>query len=83
MHGHGYATELASEALRQAHGVDPALPVVASLLEHNTASERVAVKLGMELVHRAPDTGNPDPSAVRLVYADRPLSTDELSVAIG
>jgi RimJ/RimL family protein N-acetyltransferase len=83
VHGHGYATELASKALRQAHAVDPARPVVASLLEHNIASERVAVKLGMKLMYRARDVGNPDLSAVRLVYADRPLSAAELSATIG
>jgi RimJ/RimL family protein N-acetyltransferase len=83
VHGHGYATELASEALRRCRAINPALPVVASLLEHNVASERVARKLGLELVYRAPDTGNPNPSAMRLVYADRPLSEAELSVILG
>ena len=80
--GHGYATELAAEALQRANMTDPERPVVAYLLEHNAASERVAVKLGMELVHRAPDAGNPDPSAVRLIYSDRPLSSFQLAATL-
>lgn len=83
VHGRGYATELASEALCQARAVNPELPVVASLLEHNIASERVARKLDLECVYRAADARNPDPSAVRLVYADRPLTAHELSAILG
>lgn len=82
-HGHGHATELAREAVRHAERVKPELPVVAAyLLEHNTASERVATKVGMRLVHRGADAGNPGPKAVRLVYASRSLSGDELAVAM-
>jgi len=73
-HGHGYATELASEAIRQAGLLRPDLPVVAYLLEHNVASARIARTLGLALVHRGPDVGNPDSSAVRLIYADRSLT---------
>jgi RimJ/RimL family protein N-acetyltransferase len=62
--GQGYATELAHEALRCAARSAPDLPVVAYLVEHNSASARVAEKLGFELVHRGRDAGNPDPSAV-------------------
>jgi RimJ/RimL family protein N-acetyltransferase len=72
--GLGYATELAAEAVRRADLLRPETPIVAYLLEHNTASARVAVKLGLELVERRPDTGNPDAAAVRLVYADRQLN---------
>ncbi len=80
-HGHGYATELASEAIRQAALLRPDLPVTAYLLEHNAASAQVAHKLGLALVHRGPDVGNPDSSAVRLIYADRSL-TDKQVAAI-
>jgi RimJ/RimL family protein N-acetyltransferase len=83
VHGHGYATELAREALRRARALEPARPVVASLLEHNRASERVVVKLGLERVYRGPDANNPDVSAVRLVYADRPIAAAELDVVLG
>jgi RimJ/RimL family protein N-acetyltransferase len=73
-HGHGYATELASEAIRQARLLRPDLPVVAYLLEHNAASAHIARKLGLTLIYRGPDVGNPDSSAVRLIYADRSLT---------
>ncbi len=78
-HGRGYATEVALEALRQLRGLRPDLPVVAYLLEHNLASARVAEKIGLELQHRGPDAGNPDPNAVRLVYADRLLNAAQLA----
>jgi RimJ/RimL family protein N-acetyltransferase len=80
--GRGYATELARAALDRALAADPDLPVVASLLAHDAASEAVARRLGMTLAHRGPDAGNPDPTAVRLVYADRPLSGDRLAAAM-
>ncbi len=34
---------------------------------------------GPTLVRRGPDAGNPDPAAVRLVLADRPLDDDLLA----
>jgi RimJ/RimL family protein N-acetyltransferase len=67
----GYAAEMARAALDAAHEVDPERPVVAYLLEHNTASRRTAERLGLVLAWRGPDRPNPDPTAVRLVYADR------------
>jgi RimJ/RimL family protein N-acetyltransferase len=81
-HGRGYATELAQEALRHAKRVAPDIPVVAYLLEHDKASERVAQKLGMQLVHRGPDAGNPDSAAIRLVYATQRLSANQLTAAL-
>lgn len=77
--GQGFATELSLEAVRQAKVNRPGLPIVAYLLEHNVASARVAEKVGLSLVHQGSDAGNPDPNAIRLVYADRPLCADELS----
>lgn len=79
LHGRGYATEVSLEAMRQLKGLRPELPVVAYLLEHNVASARVAEKIGLTLIHRGPDVGNPDANAVRLVYADRPLNAAELA----
>jgi hypothetical protein len=32
----------------------------------------------LSLVWRGPDAGNPDPDAVRLVYADRPIGQELL-----
>jgi RimJ/RimL family protein N-acetyltransferase len=77
--GRGLATELATAAMRRAIAVGPTRPIIARLLEHNTASQRVAVKLGMELAHRGPDAGNPNSAAMRLIYSDRPLTTAQLS----
>jgi RimJ/RimL family protein N-acetyltransferase len=77
--GQGFATELSLEAVRQAKMSRPGLPTVAYLLEHNLASARVAEKVGLSMIHRGIDVGNPDPNAIRLVYADRQLSADEMS----
>lgn len=80
--GAGLATELAREAVRRAHRVRPRAPVLALLLEHNPASAAVARKTGLTLQYRGPDAGNPDPSAIRLVYSDRVLSEDQLAAAL-
>lgn len=81
-HGRGYATELARTALAEATRVAPQHPVVAYMVEHNRASAAVAEKVGLTLIHRASDRGNPDPAVMRLVYADRPLTTNQLEVAL-
>jgi RimJ/RimL family protein N-acetyltransferase len=60
----------------------PELPIVAYLLEHNTASARVAEKVGLRLVHRGPDAGNPDADAIRLIYADRALDKAALAATL-
>lgn len=80
--GRGFASEVAWKAIARAHEVKPDLPVVAYLLEHNVASRKVAEKVGLELKHRAPDAGNPDPQAIRLVFADRDLSESELAATL-
>ncbi len=69
--GHGYATEVARAAVAAANRVAPDRPVVTYMLEHNVASWRVAERIGMHHLWTGPDAGNPDPSAIRLVYADR------------
>jgi RimJ/RimL family protein N-acetyltransferase len=76
--GLGLAAELVTAAIDAAHTVDPDRPVIAYLLEHNVESRGRAERSGLELVWRGPDAGNPDPAAVRLVYADRPLDGDLL-----
>ena len=83
VHGRGYAVELAGEAMCRARTVDPGRPIIARLVEHNAASRRVAVKLGMTLAYRALDAGNPDPTAVRLIYTDRTLSAAQLAAVSG
>lgn len=76
--GRGLAAELVTAAIDAAHTVDPDRPVVAYLLAHNRESRGRAERSGLELVWSGPDAGNPDPDAVRLVYADRPLDADLL-----
>jgi RimJ/RimL family protein N-acetyltransferase len=71
--GHGLAAELVTAALDAARALDPGLPVIAYLLEHNAESRGRAERSGLSLVWRGPDAHNPDPDAVRLVYADRPV----------
>ncbi|ADG77181.1 GCN5-related N-acetyltransferase OS=Tsukamurella paurometabola (strain ATCC 8368 / DSM / CCUG 35730 / CIP 100753 / JCM 10117 / KCTC 9821 / NBRC 16120 /NCIMB 702349 / NCTC 13040) OX=521096 GN=Tpau_0540 PE=4 SV=1 [Tsukamurella paurometabola] len=80
--GRGLATMIAQAAVDAARRHDDSLPVVAYLVEHNRASARVAEKVGLSLVHRAPDAGNPDPTVIRLVFADRPLTAEELSAVV-
>jgi RimJ/RimL family protein N-acetyltransferase len=76
--GKGLAAELVTAALDAAHAVAPDRPVVAYLLEHNVRSRGRAERSGLQLVWRGADAGNPDPDAVRLVYADRVLDDDLL-----
>ncbi|WP_432510697.1 GNAT family N-acetyltransferase [Kineococcus sp. SYSU DK001] len=72
--GRGLAQEVVRAALDAAARVRPDVAVTAYLLEHNTRSRAAAERAGLDLVWRGPDAGNPDPAAVRLLYADRPLS---------
>lgn len=68
--GRGYATELARAALEAARHVDPDVPAIAWVVEHNTPSRRVAARLG--LVDRGPHLDEND-GQIRLAYADRPI----------
>lgn len=70
--GRGYASELARVAVVAANEADMAWPVVAIMLEHNVGSWRVAEKIGLTRIWVGRDEGNPDRTAVRYVYADRP-----------
>jgi RimJ/RimL family protein N-acetyltransferase len=76
--GTGLAAELVTAALECAHAVAPDRPVIAYLLAHNAQSRGRAERAGLTPAWRGPDAGNPDPAAVRLVYADRPLDADLL-----
>ncbi|WP_240644272.1 GNAT family N-acetyltransferase [Antribacter gilvus] len=80
--GQGFAREVASAAVAAGQVVRPDLPVTAFLLEHNGASRAVAEKSGLQVVWRGPDVGNPDPAAVRLVLADRPVETETLTTLV-
>jgi RimJ/RimL family protein N-acetyltransferase len=77
--GHGLAAELVTAALESARAVDPDRPVIAYLLEHNARSRGRAERSRLSLVWVGPDAGNPDPDAVRLVYADRPIDGELLA----
>jgi hypothetical protein len=66
----------AAAACAAAASLRPDLPVVAFLLEHNRGSKAAAERAGLQLAWRGPDSGNPDATAVRLIYADRPLADD-------
>ncbi|CAH0277386.1 hypothetical protein SRABI91_03825 [Rhodococcoides fascians] len=80
--GKGYAAEMSRTAVECAYRTRPEMPVVAYLLEHNLSSARVAERAGLKLVSRGPDIGNPDPEAIRLVYADRPLTADQVDAVL-
>lgn len=73
VHRHGLATELCRAAIVAAHRTQQSIPVIAFLVEHNHASRATAERAGLSLAWRGADTGNPDPTAVRLIYSDRPL----------
>lgn len=80
--GRGIVVPVAANAVREAHQVAPDRPVIAYMLEHNEASWRTAERIGLRRVWSGPDAGNPDPTAVRLVYADRDLGPDLLRTIV-
>lgn len=71
VHRHGLATELCVAAIDAARRLRADLPVVAFLVEHNLASKATAERVGLDLAWRGRDVGSP--TAVRLIYSDRPL----------
>jgi len=71
--GQGYAQEITRAALNAARQVRADLPMTAYLLEGNVRSQRATERTGLRRVWRGPDAGNPDPHAIRLLYADRAL----------
>jgi RimJ/RimL family protein N-acetyltransferase len=69
--GQGPAQEIIAAGVGAARVVRPALPFIAYLLEGNARSQTAVERAGLRRVWRGPDAGNPDPAAVRLLYADR------------
>jgi RimJ/RimL family protein N-acetyltransferase len=72
--GHGFATELGVAALEAAHRHDGSAGVIAWVLSHNVASQRVAERLGLsnQGLHIDPSDG-----LTRLAYTDRTLDLNE------
>lgn len=81
--GHGIVSRVAAYAVQRALAADPERPIVASLLEYNIGSARVAERAGLKVRYRGPDIGNPNGPAVRLIYADRELSPGQLGTVLG
>lgn len=80
--GQGFATEAATVAISAARAVAPARPIIASLLEHNSASRRVAESVGMVLVHPGPDPRSAGVVVTRLLFADGPVSSETIDVVL-
>ncbi|WP_416906375.1 GNAT family N-acetyltransferase [Micromonospora echinospora] len=80
--GRGYAQEINAAAVTTARRLRPELPLTAYLVEGNDRSRRTVERAGLELIWRGPDAGNPDPSAVRLLYSDRPLAADTVEILV-
>jgi RimJ/RimL family protein N-acetyltransferase len=78
--GRGLAQEVIAAAAAEARRLRPELPLTAYLLEGNERSRRTTERAGLRLVWRGPDAGNPDPGAVRLLFADRDLTADVVEV---
>ncbi|MDP5228315.1 MULTISPECIES: GNAT family N-acetyltransferase [Arthrobacter] len=81
--GRGLATKVARLALAAAAEANGALPRVASILEHNHASVRVATRVGLTLRFRGNDDDGQEPHAMRLLYADRRLDEEMVSLVLG
>jgi len=77
--GRGYAQEISAAAIVAAHQRHVELPVTAYLLEGSDRSRRAVERTGLCRVWRGPDAGNPDATAVRLLYSDQPLLPTVLS----
>jgi RimJ/RimL family protein N-acetyltransferase len=72
--GRGYARVLSTAAILAARRQRVELPVTAYLLEGNERSLRAVERTGLRRIWRGPDAGNPDATAIRLLYSDRPLA---------
>lgn len=77
--GQGYAQEISAAATTAARVLRADLPMTAYLLEGNERSRRVVERTGLRLAWRGADAGNPDASAVRLLYSDRQLSQEAVT----
>jgi hypothetical protein len=60
----------------------PELPVTAYLLDGNERSRRAVERTGLSRIWRGPDAGNPDATAIRLLYSDQPLASAWLRASV-
>ena len=66
----GFATEIGRAAIAAAVAVDDSVPVIAWIRSSNTASRRVAIRLGLIEHSERDDKGN---GVIRIPYADRAI----------
>lgn len=71
--GRGYAQEISAAAIHAARQRRRELPITAYLLDGNDRSVRAVERTGLRRVWRGRDAGNPDVTAIRLLYSDRIL----------
>ncbi|MFC4017876.1 GNAT family N-acetyltransferase [Micromonospora sp. GCM10011542] len=77
--GQGYAQEISAAATTAARSLRADLPMTAHVLEGNERSRRAVERTGLRLTWRGADAGNPDASAIRLLYSDRQLSEETVN----
>jgi RimJ/RimL family protein N-acetyltransferase len=77
--GRGYAQEISTAAIFAARQRRAELPITAYLVEGNDRSLRAVERTGLHRVWRGPDAGNPDATAIRLLYSDQPLAPTVLT----
>lgn len=76
--GKGYAQEVAAAGMEQAKLLRPEIPITAVVAQRNARSHRAVQRVGLSLVWEGPDSHDPDPSATVALYADRPLSSEQI-----
>lgn len=80
--GHGYATELAMAARAAASGMQPELPVVASMLARNTASSAVARAAGLRPVWEGMNVDGATAGQLQFLFADRDLTEEQVATLL-
>ncbi|MCJ1698423.1 GNAT family N-acetyltransferase [Rathayibacter festucae] len=78
--GKGYAQEIATAGIAQATLLRPELPITAVVAERNRRSHRAVERLGLVRAWSGPDAHSPDPTARVVLYADRPLSVEQIGL---
>jgi [ribosomal protein S5]-alanine N-acetyltransferase len=76
--GHGYAQEVAAAGMERALGLRPDRPITAVVATRNLRSQRAVERAGLHTVWQGPDNHDPDPASTMLLYADRPLTDEQI-----